>query len=126
MTPQKLLLASKKKILDKRSGWEKDFARNAKVMKEFAAEKEMDTHWLRIMDNTAAKRELTITRRGKVEEKEIAGERKLYDLQLDKRNLENKIKRLENELTKANNQEKAAISAKSDPSEVSALRSRLE
>ena len=61
-----------------------------------------------------------------VEEKEIAGERKLYDLQLDKRNLENKIKRLENELMKANNQEKAAISAKSDPSEVSALRSRLE
>lgn len=36
-----------------------------------------------------------------VEEKDIQAERKLYDLQLDKRNLENKIKRLDNELTLA-------------------------
>jgi len=43
-----------------------------------------------------------------IEEKDISAERKVYDLQLDKRNLENKIKRLENELTKLENVERTA------------------
>ena len=34
-----------------------------------------------------------------MEEKEIEAERKAQDLQLDKRNLENKIKRMENQIS---------------------------
>ena len=36
-----------------------------------------------------------------IEEKEIESMRKVQDLQLDKRNLENKIKRMENQISQA-------------------------
>lgn len=60
------------------------------------------------------------------EEKDIEAERKVYELQLDKRNLENQIKRLENELVKAESTEKATGAVGSTVSEASVLRSRLE
>ena len=60
------------------------------------------------------------------EERDIEAERKVQELVLDKRNLDNQIKRLQNELVKAQSAEQSKEAMSSAVTEVDVIRQRLE
>lgn len=61
-----------------------------------------------------------------MEEKEIEEERKVQDLQLDKRNLENKIKRMENQISQARTSDQVMAQMAEKDDEVAKAKERMQ
>ena len=61
-----------------------------------------------------------------MEEKEIEAERKVQDLQLDKRNLENKIKRMENQISQARTSDQVMAQMAEKDDEVAKAKERMQ
>ena len=64
-------LQEDKSLIEQRSQWEERFVKLSKLMPEFSVEEKMDTHWLSVMDQIAAKNGVIITKRQLGERKQM-------------------------------------------------------
>jgi len=84
-------LADKRALIAARAEWKSEYDTIREFMPVFPYEKDMDTHWLRVMEATATEHELSITRRQSLKEEEVGD---VYELPIDCKDWEGSLESL--------------------------------
>ena len=105
---RKLQQSAEKKLKDERAliaaraTWEDEYETMREFMPVFPYEKDMDTHWLRLMEDTARAEGMSITRRQSTKELEVGD---VYELPIDCKDWEGSLDSLVNFLYQLGTQE---------------------
>lgn len=76
----KMAISKQKDMIAERSKWADQFGKLKNQLQEFPADKNMDVYWLSVMESTASKNGIVITKRQAQEEKKIGD---MYELPIE-------------------------------------------